>query len=225
LTRAAEGRSRGGFGAGRPPRLLLLDNHDSFTWNLVHGFERLGAEVRVATSDRVGLGWIERRRFDAIVISPGPGRPDDAGISVAMARAAVGRIALLGVCLGHQAIARAHGARVVRAPAPVHGKTSPVRHGGGGLYRGLPCPFPAMRYHSLAVDPGSLPGDLVADAWTPDGVIMGLRHRRHPVFGVQFHPESVATDAGQSLLRNFLRIVRSRRRTAPGAAPSAAGAR
>jgi anthranilate synthase/aminodeoxychorismate synthase-like glutamine amidotransferase len=192
------------------PRLLLLDNHDSFTWNVSHALEELGASVVVVPSDVVPLEWVEAERFDAWVLSPGPGRPEDAGISLALARAA-GALPLLGVCLGHQALGMAHGARVVPAARLMHGKTSEIHHDGRDLFRGLPEPFTATRYHSLALDPTSLGAELVVTARAEDGEIMAIRHREHPSFGVQFHPESIRTTAGRALFRNFLELVPSAR--------------
>ena len=196
----------GGGAAGGGPRLLLLDNHDSFTWNLVHGLELLGARVEVVESDATTPERVLAAGHDGIVISPGPGGPDRAGISVALVRAAAGRLPLLGVCLGHQAIARAWGGRIVPARRLVHGKTSAIGHDGRGVFCGLPDPFEATRYHSLAVDP-ALPPELEASAFAEDGTLMGLRHRAFPVEGVQFHPESVLTLAGPALLGNFVRRV------------------
>jgi anthranilate synthase/aminodeoxychorismate synthase-like glutamine amidotransferase len=208
-------------GGARPPRLLLLDNHDSFTWNLAHGFEVLGARVEVVTADGTTPERVLAAGWDGIVISPGPGGPDEAGISVALCRAAAGRVPLLGVCLGHQAIARAFGATVARAGRLMHGKTSTIRHDGHGVFRGLPQPFEATRYHSLAVVEASLPHVLEATAFADDGTLMGLRHRRLPLEGVQFHPESILTAAGSALLHNFVAALgaqASARR--PLAAPS-----
>lgn len=183
------------------PSVAVVDNYDSFTWNLVQYLAVAGARPTVHRNDRVTVA--ELAAHDAVVVSPGPGGPDDAGVSVAAIRALTGVRPLLGVCLGHQCIAAAAGARVVRGE-PVHGHTSPISHDGDGVFAGLPDGFPATRYHSLVVDPASLPDDLVPTAWTGD-VLMGLRHRRHPVFGVQFHPESVLTDHGADLLTGFLR--------------------
>lgn len=192
-------------------RLLLLDNHDSFTWNLAHALETLGAAVDVRRNDEVDLAWVRERGFDAWVISPGPGRPEDAGLTPALVAAAVeSGPPLLGVCLGHQALAEAFGARIVGSPVPVHGKTSTILHDGTGLYHSLPPGFPATRYHSLEVDPASVPAALEVDARTPDGTIMGLHHRTLPLYGVQFHPESVLTVAGPALLRNFLELAAAR---------------
>jgi len=187
--------------------VLLLDNYDSFTWNLAHALEQLGADVEVLLNDAITPEGVARGGFEALVISPGPGRPEGAGISLDVVRQAAGRTPLLGVCLGHQAIARAFGARVARAPHPVHGKISPIVHDGRGLYRGLPRPFAATRYHSLAVERAGLPDGLIVDAWTAEGVVMGLRHRDWPLWGVQFHPESVLTREGPRLLGNFLALA------------------
>ncbi len=188
-----------------PPRVLLVDNYDSFTWNLVQGLSALGAEVDVVRHDAVDPASAERRAPTHLVISPGPGTPRDSGASIPLLRAFAGRIPILGVCLGLQCIAELYGARVVRARRPVHGKTSRIRHDGRGVFAGLPDPIEAMRYHSLAVDPGSLPGELESSATADDGELMGLRHRALPVEGVQFHPESYRSPDGPALLRNFLR--------------------
>lgn len=189
------------------PRVLLLDNYDSFTWILAHDLERLGARVHVVLSDRTTPVAVEAGGYHAVVISPGPGRPEAAGISVPLVRRLAGRLPVLGVCLGHQAIACAFGGEIVPAPAPVHGKTSPVHHDGRTLFAGLDDPFEAMRYHSLAVDRTGFPAELEISAWTLDGVIMGLRHRRHAVEGVQFHPESILTRRGRELLANFVNRI------------------
>ena len=182
-------------------RVAVIDNYDSFTYNLVQYLAELGAEPEVFRNDAVGVD--ELSCHDAVVISPGPGRPADAGISVAAIRQLSGRVPILGVCLGHQALGEAFGARVVRHE-PVHGKTSDVHHDGGAPFDGLPNPFEATRYHSLVVDAGSLPPSLELCAWTADGIVMGLRHRDHLTVGVQFHPESVLTGEGKRLLSNFL---------------------
>jgi len=183
------------------PRVAVIDNYDSFTYNLVQHLAELGAEPVVFRNDAVDVAAL--REFDALVVSPGPGTPADAGISVAAIRELSGTMPILGVCLGHQALAEAFGGRVVRHH-PVHGKTSEVRHDGGTPFAGLPERFDATRYHSLVVERDSLPSELLVSAWTDDGVVMGLRHRRQPTYGVQFHPESVLTVEGKNLLRNFL---------------------
>ena len=184
-------------------RVAVLDNYDSFTYNLVQYLEELGAEPEVFRNDAVGVEGL--RGFDALVVSPGPGTPAEAGISVAAIRELTGVMPVLGVCLGHQAVGEALGGRVVRH-SPVHGRSSAVRHDGAPPFTGLPDPFEAARYHSLVVERGSLPSELQVSAWTDDGVVMGLRHRSQPTFGVQFHPESVLTVEGRRLLRNFLEV-------------------
>jgi len=184
--------------------ILLIDNYDSFTYNLYQYLGELGAEVRVVRNDAIRVDQALAMEPERIVISPGPGIPEDAGVSIELVRAAAGRVPLLGVCLGHQALGRAFGGRVVRAPVLMHGKTSLVHHDGRGVLEGLPRPFEATRYHSLVVERMSLPDCLEVSAWTADGTIMGLRHREHALFGVQFHPESILTASGRELLRNFL---------------------
>ncbi len=184
--------------------ILVLDNYDSFTWNLVQGFGALGAEVEVVRNDRVDVAGIERLAPARLVVSPGPCTPREAGVSNEAIRRFAGRIPILGVCLGHQCIAHAFGGEVVRASRLMHGKTSPVRHDGLGVYRGLPEPFVAARYHSLVVREETLPDGFVATAHTDRGELMGLRHREWPIEGVQFHPESFLTEVGLELLRNFL---------------------
>jgi anthranilate synthase/aminodeoxychorismate synthase-like glutamine amidotransferase len=188
-------------------RVAVIDNYDSFTYNLVQYLAELGAEPEVFRNDAVGVEAL--RGFDALVVSPGPGTPADAGISVEAIRELTGVMPVLGVCLGHQALAEAFGGRVVRHH-PVHGKTSRVRHDGGAPYDGVPDGFEATRYHSLVVEEGSLPPELEVSARTDDGVVMGLRHREQPTFGVQFHPESVLTGEGKRLLRNFLETAESK---------------
>jgi len=188
--------------------ILMIDNYDSFTWNLVQYLEEMQAVVEVVRNDRIAVEEIETRAPEAIVISPGPGTPDGAGVTLEVIRRFSGRRPILGVCLGHQAIGQAFGGRIVGAPTLMHGKTSPIRHDGATLFEGLPNPFEATRYHSLVVDPGQIPPDLEVSATTPDGVIMGLRHRRHRTEGVQFHPESILTTTGKDLMRNFLRLAR-----------------
>ena len=184
-------------------RVFVLDNYDSFTWNLVQLLGRIGADVEVARNDEVTVDEVGDRRPDAIVVSPGPSRPERAGISVELVRRLGPRIPLLGVCLGHQAIGVAYGARVIRVP-PVHGKASEVHHARGGAFAGLSSPITAARYHSLAIERDSLPAELEVTAWSDDGLVMGVRHREHPVEGFQFHPESILTDDGEGLLSAFL---------------------
>jgi anthranilate synthase/aminodeoxychorismate synthase-like glutamine amidotransferase len=187
------------------PRLVIIDNYDSFTWNLVQAFAELGAEVLVHANDRIDLPGVWALQPTHICISPGPGHPAEAGISLALIRAALGRLPLLGVCLGHQGLAAALGGAVVRAPRLRHGKASPILHDGQGLYAGLPQGFEAGRYHSLIVDTTRLPESLIATSWTPEGELMGLRHRSGLAEGVQFHPESVLSPLGPRLLQRFLR--------------------
>jgi anthranilate synthase component II len=184
--------------------IVLVDNYDSFTWNLYQYLGELGAETRVVRNDELSAEQILALGPERLVISPGPGNPDQAGVSLELIRRAAGRLPLLGVCLGHQALGQAFGGRVVRAPRLMHGKTSQVRHDGGTLFVGLPDPFTATRYHSLVVERESLPACLEVSAWTDDGVIMGLRHKQLPLEGVQFHPESILTTTGKALLGNFL---------------------
>jgi anthranilate synthase component II len=188
------------------PRVLVVDNYDSFVYNLVQYLGELGAEPLVHRHDELALAEIEALEPDAVLISPGPGRPEDAGLSNDVIRGFAGRRPVLGVCLGHQCLGQVYGAEVVRAPEIMHGKTSLIRHTGVGVFAGLPSPFEATRYHSLVVDRGSVPAELEITAWTDDGTVMGLRHRQHeiPVEGVQFHPESILTASGHDLLRNFL---------------------
>jgi anthranilate synthase/aminodeoxychorismate synthase-like glutamine amidotransferase len=185
-------------------RVLLVDNYDSFTYNLYQYLGELGAETRVIRNDEMTAEAALALGSDRIVISPGPGTPDQAGISLDLIRRAAGRVPLLGVCLGHQALGQAFGGRVVRAPRLMHGKTSEIRHDGRTLFAGLPDPFTATRYHSLIVARDSVPGCLEVSAWTDGEVVMGLRHRELPLEGVQFHPESILTTSGKDLLRNFL---------------------
>ena len=188
-------------------QVLVVDNYDSFTFNLVQRLGELGARCRVVRNDTASVEEIAERSPAALVVSPGPRSPADAGISVELIRHLGARIPILGVCLGHQAIGAAYGGRVVRAPAPMHGKVSPIHHDGSALFGGVPDPFPATRYHSLVVERATLPEELEVTAWTADGVLMGLRHRLHPVVGVQFHPESIGTRAGHRLLGNFLELA------------------
>jgi anthranilate synthase component 2 len=185
------------------PRVFLLDNYDSFTWNVVQLLARIGADVSVARNDEISVAEVRALKPDAIVISPGPSRPEKAGISVELVRELGASVPLLGICLGHQAIGVAYGASVVRVP-PVHGKTAAVHHQRGGAFADLPSPIIAGRYHSLAIDRDSLPAELEVTAWSDDGVVMGVRHRSHPVEGFQFHPESILTDDGEALMTAFV---------------------
>ena len=185
--------------------ILVLDNYDSFTFNLVQALGELGAEVEVHRNDAVEVGAVQARRPEAVVISPGPCTPAEAGISVALVRGLSGQVPILGVCLGHQSIAAAFGGTIRRAGTVMHGKTSALRHPGTGLFAGLPETPIVGRYHSLVVDPATLPAELLPTAWSlDDGEVMALRHRSHPTVGVQFHPESVLTPDGPRLLKNFL---------------------
>jgi anthranilate synthase component II len=187
--------------------LLLLDNYDSFTYNLYQYLAGIGVDVLVRRNDALTLSDIERLAPERIVISPGPGGPEDAGLSLDVVRTFGREVPLLGVCLGHQCIGAAYGGRIVRAPELKHGKASAVRHDGLGVLRDLPDPFRAIRYHSLVVERESVPDCLEVSAWTEDGLVMGLRHREYPVEGVQFHPESVLTEGGQRLLGNFAGVT------------------
>jgi anthranilate synthase/aminodeoxychorismate synthase-like glutamine amidotransferase len=187
-------------------RLLLIDNYDSFTYNLVQAFLILGAEVEVFRNDAIDLAGAEALAPTHLCISPGPGTPAQAGVSIAMIRAFAGRIPVLGVCLGHQSITEAFGGRVVRAARLMHGKTSMIEHDGSGVFAGIANPCEVGRYHSLIAEPASLPAELLVTAHTAEGEIMGLRHRQLPVEGVQFHPESVLSPEGPAMLGNFLRF-------------------
>ena len=186
--------------------ILVVDNYDSFTYNLVQYFGELGAQLEVRRNDQISVEEIEHMSPDRIVISPGPKTPSEAGICLDVIRNFSGHVPILGVCLGHQAIGQAFGGKVIRAPEIMHGKTSLISHDGKTVFAGLPNPFPATRYHSLIVERGSLPDCLAVSATSPDGLIMGLRHKKLKVEGVQFHPESVLTDAGMQLLANFLKV-------------------
>jgi anthranilate synthase component II len=187
--------------------LLLLDNYDSFTYNLYHYLGELGQQAVVRRNDALSADQVLAMKPDAIVISPGPCDPDHAGISLDLVRAAAGVCPILGVCLGHQAVAQAFGGHIVRAKTVMHGKLSAIEHRGQGIFEGLPSPFSATRYHSLVAEPDSLPACLEATAWTSDGVIMAIEHKDLPVYGVQFHPESIETEHGHRLLGNFLARV------------------
>ncbi|MGB8323565.1 MAG: aminodeoxychorismate/anthranilate synthase component II [Candidatus Acidiferrum sp.] len=186
--------------------ILLLDNYDSFTYNLAQYLGELGCTVEVHRNDKISVEHIAQRKPERIVISPGPCTPQEAGVSVELVQKLAGRMPILGVCLGHQAIGAAFGGNIVRAPKLFHGKTSRIEHDGKGIFRDLPNPFVATRYHSLIVERKSLPKDLVVTAETNDGIIMGVRHCHYPLEGVQFHPESVLTESGKQLLRNFLAL-------------------
>ena len=186
--------------------LLMIDNYDSFTYNIVQYFGELGEDVQVHRNDRITLEEIERLDPARIVISPGPCSPEEAGISVAAVRHFAGKIPLLGVCLGHQAIGAAFGGKIVRSSTLMHGKTSPIHHDGKGLFVGLPDPFNATRYHSLVIEKETFPDTLKITAWVEEGEIMGLQHSTLPIWGVQFHPESILTEGGMQILKNFLEL-------------------
>ena len=185
---------------------ILIDNYDSFTYNLYHFLGELGANVEVRRNDQLSAADVMAMRPQGVVLSPGPCDPDRAGICLDLIKAAAGKLPILGVCLGHQAIGQAFGGCVVRAPLPMHGKLSSLKHSGTGIFEELPSPFSATRYHSLTVDRATLPDCLVSTAETTDGVMMGMAHRSLPIYGVQFHPESIASEHGHRLLSNFLRL-------------------
>jgi anthranilate synthase component 2 len=187
--------------------ILLIDNYDSFTYNLVHYLQSLGAKVEVLRNDALSASDVLAKKLNGIVISPGPATPDDAGICLELIKQNAGQIPLLGVCLGHQSIGQVYGGKVVRAPQVMHGKTSQILHRGEGIFADIPSPFTATRYHSLIVERASLPSCLTVTAETADSTIMGLQHKTLPVFGVQFHPESIASEHGHDLLRNFLSML------------------
>lgn len=188
--------------------LLLIDNYDSFTYNLFHHLGELGADIRVERNDALSADQALALKPQGIVLSPGPCTPNEAGICLELIEKANGRVPILGVCLGHQAIGQAYGGRIVRAPEPMHGKLSKVRHTGKSVFRGLNNDFNAVRYHSLTIAPDSVPGDLEVTATSDDGVIQGVMHKSHPVHGVQFHPESIASENGHALLANFIALTR-----------------
>jgi len=187
--------------------ILVIDNYDSFTYNLVHYLNELGAETHVVRNDAITVGEALGMRPQGVLLSPGPKTPSDAGVCLSLLQAAPAELPIFGVCLGHQAIGQAFGGEVVHAEALMHGKTSPIHHTGKGVFAGLKTPFTATRYHSLSVRRDDLPADLEVTAWTDDGEIMGVQHKARPVFGVQFHPESIATECGHDLLANFLHIA------------------
>lgn len=184
--------------------ILLIDNYDSFTYNLVHYIGELGVESDVVRNDKLSVDEVIERKPSAIILSPGPCTPNEAGICLDLVSRAAGQFPIFGVCLGHQTIGQAFGGKVIRAPSLMHGKTSSITHEGGGVFEGLPSPFTATRYHSLIVEKESLPDCLEVTAWSDDGLIMGLQHKEHAVHGVQFHPESIASDWGHKILANFL---------------------
>lgn len=190
--------------------ILVIDNYDSFTWNLVQYLGELGAEMEVRRNDELSVDDIARMAPERIVVSPGPCTPNEAGVSVDVIRRMGPTTPILGVCLGHQSIGAAYGGRVVRAERVMHGKTSPIRHAGTGIFAGVPTPLTVARYHSLVIEPSTLPAELEAVAWTDEPgyehEIQAVRHRQHPVWGVQFHPESIASQAGKDILRNFLEL-------------------
>jgi anthranilate synthase component 2 len=188
-------------------KVALVDNYDSFTWNLVHAIGVLGPEVEVHRNDKITVDALAEAAPDAIVISPGPCTPNEAGISLELVRRLGERVPILGVCLGHQAIGAAYGGEVVRAPVPVHGKLSTIKHKGEGVLRGINAPFEATRYHSLVVKRDTMPADLAVTAETEDGLVMAMSHKKHPVHGVQFHPESIASEHGRTILKNFLDLA------------------
>jgi anthranilate synthase component 2 len=187
--------------------ILMIDNYDSFTYNLVQYLGELGAEVCVYRNDRISLQEIETLALSHIVISPGPCTPDQAGVSVDVVNAFAGRVPILGVCLGHQSVGQAFGGKIVHAQVLMHGKTSMIYHHGEGLFTGMTNPFQATRYHSLVIDPATLPDCMEVTAWTEEGEIMAVRHLKQPVYGVQFHPESISTEYGHELLNNFLQAA------------------
>lgn len=197
--------------------ILLIDNYDSFTFNLYHFLGDVGAQCEVWRNDKISVEQAIAKQPEAIVLSPGPCTPNEAGICLDLIAAAAGKLPILGVCLGHQAIGQAFGGKVVRAPTPMHGKLSPISHTGTDILEGLPSPFSATRYHSLVVDRDTLPDTLVPTAWTEDGLIMAMHHRTLPIYGVQFHPESIASEHGHQILANFLAISRGRNEPARAA--------
>ncbi len=189
---------------GKKKMILMIDNYDSFTYNLVHYLGELGQQIEVRRNDCFDFDFVDKLDPDMIVVSPGPCTPKEAGLSVDMIKRYVGKKPILGVCLGHQAVGYAYGANIVRAERLLHGKTSPIIHDGKTIYKDLPSPFEATRYHSLLVEEESLPPEFEISAWTEEGEIMGIRHKELPVEGVQFHPESILTECGKDLLRNFI---------------------
>ena len=189
------------------PKVVLVDNYDSFTWNLVHALGALGAEVEVHRNDAISVDEIEKKKPDAIVISPGPGTPEESGISLEVVRRLGSKTPIFGVCLGNQTIGEVYGGKVVRGPEPIHGKLSSIKHEGKTVFRGINGTFNATRYHSLVVDKKSVPDELTVTAETDGDLVMGLSHKTYPVHGVQFHPESIASEHGQAILKNFLDLA------------------
>ncbi len=190
----------------REGMILIIDNYDSFTYNLVQYLGELGAELKVVRNDKITIEQIKKLHPQKIVISPGPGRPEDAGVSVAVIKELAGKIPILGVCLGHQAIGYAYGGKIIQAKELMHGKTSKIFHGKQGIFKAIDNPFEATRYHSLVIDPKSVPKCLEVTAWTKDKEIMGVEHKELALWGVQFHPESILTKSGMAILRNFLKM-------------------
>ena len=190
--------------------ILMIDNYDSFTYNLVHYLSELGEEVTVARNDKISLEDVGKMSPEIIVVSPGPCTPKEAGVSVDVIKEFAGRTPILGVCLGHQSMAYAYGAKIVRAGRLLHGKTSPIRHDEKGIYKDIPNPFEATRYHSLLIEKGTLPDEFEVSAWTDEEEIMGIRHKEHLMEGVQYHPESILTKHGKDILRNFIELARER---------------
>ena len=186
--------------------ILMIDNYDSFTYNLVQYLGELGEDLKVYRNDKITVAGIKKLNPQAIVISPGPGRPEDAGVSIDLIKELGGKVPILGVCLGHQAIGFAFGGRIIRAKKLMHGKTSTIYHKNEAMFKGLPNPFEATRYHSLLVDTKAFPKELEVIAWTKDKEIMGLKHKKLPIYGVQFHPESILTKNGKQLLKNFIKL-------------------
>jgi anthranilate synthase component II len=187
--------------------LILIDNYDSFTYNLVHYLGELGTPSEVIRNDKISVADVLKKKPSAIVLSPGPCTPNEAGVCLDLIQAAAGQVPILGVCLGHQAIGQSYGGKIIRAPAPMHGKLSEIHHKGQGVFQGLPERFEITRYHSLIIERETLPDCLQITAETDDGIIMGVQHREHPVHGVQFHPESIASEHGHDILANFLKLA------------------
>ena len=188
--------------------LLLIDNYDSFTYNLVHFLGELGEEALVFRNDKLEVKEAIKMNPDAIILSPGPCDPDKAGICIELVKQVLGKIPVLGVCLGHQVVGQALGGKLIRAPKPMHGKSSLINHTGTGIFKDIPSPFLAIRYHSLIVEKKSLPNDIIINSFTKDKIIMGISHSKFPIYGVQFHPESIGTNYGHTLLANFLKIAK-----------------